>query len=341
MYVIADIGPDTDDVGVAPRSVVFVAFDGVQALDLVGPLEVFAAATEVLAATGDHGPGYTTRVVSGDGAPVRSTSGLAMSVDGALTAERGTIDTLVITGGRGVHEAAKDRRIVDSVIKASGRSRRTTSVCTGAFLLAATGLLDGKRVTTHWASCGELAARYPAVDVHADPIYIHDGDVWTSAGVTAGMDLALALVEADLGRKVALTVARWLVLFVKRPGSQAQFSAQLANQVADREPLRDLQHWIADNPGSDLSVSALAGRVSMSPRHLARTFRRSTGQTPARFVERVRLETARRRLEESGDAVEAIAAACGFGTAETMRRTFVRVLGTAPSEYRKRFKQTT
>jgi transcriptional regulator GlxA family with amidase domain len=230
-----------------------------------------------------------------------------------------------------------DAAFVAAVGAQAGRARRVASVCTGAFLLAEAGLLDGRRATTHWYACDELARRYPAITVDPEPIYVRDGDVATSAGVTAGMDLALALVEEDLGRDTALTVARWLVLFLRRAGNQAQFSSQLAAQVADRDALCELRAWIADHPGEDLSVETLAARVALSPRHFARAFREEVGVTPGRYVERVRLEAARRRLEESGDPIGAVAAACGFGTPETMRRAFLRALGVGPAEYRRRF----
>jgi transcriptional regulator GlxA family with amidase domain len=220
------------------------------------------------------------------------------------------------------------------------RVRRLGSVCSGAFLLAEAGLLDGRRATTHWGWCKVLAERHPAVRVDPDPIFVRDGNVYTSAGVTAGMDLALALVEEDHGRALALQVARQLVLFLRRPGGQSQFSAQLAVQSADREPLRDLQAWIAEHPGLDLSVPSLARRVAMSPRNFARVFARELGTTPARFVERVRVEAARRRLEESAHGVDMVAAECGFGTAESMRRAFLRTLHVPPSAYRSRFRTT-
>lgn len=216
--------------------------------------------------------------------------------------------------------------------------RRVASVCSGAFLLAKAGLLDGRRVTTHWASCDALQRRYPAITVDPDPIFVRDGNVWTSAGVTAGIDLALALVEDDLGPETALEVARWLVLFVQRPGGQAQFSAQLGGQLAERDALRDLQRWIADNLAGDLTVPALAERVGMSPRNFARVFQREVGATPAAYVEGVRLERARLALESTPATVEEIARHCGFGTVETLRRTFARRLGVSPSEYRARFR---
>jgi transcriptional regulator GlxA family with amidase domain len=198
-------------------------------------------------------------------------------------------------------------------------------------------VLDGRKATTHWSLCDGLAEGYPSIEVSADSIYVRDGNVWTSAGVTAGMDLALALVEEDLGREVALAIARRFVLFLHRPGNQSQFSAQLAVQMADRDALREVQHFVAEHPEADLSVDALAERAAMSPRNFARCFRDEIGVTPARFVESSRLEAARRRLEDTSDTVEAIARACGFGTPETMRRTFVRSLHVSPTEYRRRF----
>jgi transcriptional regulator GlxA family with amidase domain len=212
------------------------------------------------------------------------------------------------------------------------------AVCNGAFLLAEAGLLEGRRATTHWAAGDELARRYPSVDVDTDPIFVRDGNVYTSAGVSAGMDLALALVEEDLGREAALEVARWLVLFLKRPGGQSQFSAQLASQFAERHPLRELQAWIVSHPAEDLSVPALASRAFMSERNFARAFRREVGMTPAAYVEAVRVDRARMLLETSETPVETIAAECGFGTVETMRRAFARRVRVSPSDYRGRFR---
>jgi transcriptional regulator GlxA family with amidase domain len=305
--------------------VVIVVFDGFQSLDLSGPTEVFAAA------------GWPVRVVSTDGAPVRSSSGLTIVPDGDLASARGPIDVLMVVGGEGTPAAMRDERLQRWLRRAATRSRRVTSVCSGAFVLAEAGLLDGRRATTHWSVCDELARRYPAIEVDPDPIYVRDGDLWTSAGVTAGMDLALALVEEELGRDVALSIARRLVLFLHRPGNQSQFSAPLSVQSADRSALREVQHHIVEHLDDDLSVDALAARAAMSPRHFARCFRDETGATPARFVEAARIEAARRRLEESADSVESIARACGFGSAETMRRAFLRNVHVAPTEYRRRF----
>lgn len=317
------------------REIVVVAFDGVQSLDVTGPVEVFAAAT---AALGEASGGYNVRLLTASGEPITTSSGLGLLPHGDLGAAPRRIDTVVVAGGDGTVAALADPALTTWLRTTAPRCRRVTSVCSGAFLLAEAGLLDGRRATTHWSVCATLARAYPAITVDPEPIYVRDGDVWTSAGVTAGMDLALALVEEDHGRELALHVARRLVLFLRRPANQAQFSVQLAAQFADRAPLRELQSWVADHPDADLSVEAMARRAAMSPRHFARAFRAEVGMTPARYVERVRVEAARRRLEESDDAVERVAAECGFGTAETMRRTFVRALGVPPAEYRRRFR---
>jgi len=321
-----------------PRRVVIVVFDGVQSLDLTGPLEVFDGADRYARRPPSSGPGYEIVVAAADTRPIRTSSRLQIVPDVALADVRGPIDTLVVAGGTGVRIAMTDPDLVAHVVRLAGDARRVTSVCTGAFLLAQAGLLDDRRATTHWSRCEEMAERFPAVHVEPDPIFTRDGNVFTSAGVTAGMDLALALVEDDLGRTAAHTIARHLVLFLRRPGNQAQFSAQLSTQLADRDEVRALQEWIADHPEADCTVAALARRAGMSPRNLARTFTDQVGTTPARYVEQVRLEVARRRLEESGDPVERIAVDTGFGTPETMRRSFVRALGVPPAEYRRRFR---
>jgi transcriptional regulator GlxA family with amidase domain len=245
------------------------------------------------------------------------------------------LHTLLVPGGQGTRRV--DPRLIDWLRGHAPRAERVVSVCTGAILLAGAGLLDGRRATTHWAYCDKLARDHPAVDVDPDPIYVRDGHVATSAGVTSGIDLALALVEEDLGRDTALAVARHLVVFLRRPGNQAQFSAQLAAQTARREPLREVQQWITEHPDGDLSVEALAARALLSPRHFARSFQAETGMTPGRYVDRVRLEHARRLLEDTTDGVEEISRASGYGTPEAMRRAFVRTLGAAPAEYRRRF----
>jgi transcriptional regulator GlxA family with amidase domain len=313
------------------RRVVIAAFPDCQSLDVTGPMEVFSIAGQVAGAP------YRVELVAAEAGPFRTNSGLTLVPDRAAESVRGPIDTLLVAGGSGVERACEDERLVGWVRRAAGRSRRVASVCTGAFLLAEAGLLDGRRAATHWAGCEELARRYPEVEVASDPIFVHDDGVWTSAGVTAGMDLALALVEDDLGRDVALETARWLVLFVRRPGGQSQFSSHLRVQAAEREPLRDLQEWMTTNLSADLSVPALAERALMSPRNFARAFAREVGMTPAAYVEALRTDSARVRLESTGQKVEAVARDCGFGTVETMRRAFHRRLGVGPADYRSRF----
>jgi transcriptional regulator GlxA family with amidase domain len=316
----------------APRTVITVVFPGFQALDAVGPTEVFVG-------TRRHTGSEDYRVLTTAAEPgwVTSSSGLGFQVECALRDVRGPVDTLLVAGGDGTAAAVADGALITEIQRVAALSRRVTSVCSGAFLLAEAGLLDGRRATTHWSACDLLARAYPSVRVEPDPIFVRDGNIATSAGVTAGMDLALALVEEDLGRDVALAVARRLVMFLRRPANQSQFSAQLSAQAADRDALRDVQAFIAEHPDADLSVTALAARAAMSERNFARCFRAQLGVTPARYVERVRVEAARRRLEESDDTIDAVARSCGFGTAETLRRTFLRALRTTPSEYRRRF----
>jgi len=270
-----------------------------------------------------------------------SSGGIALAPVVAPADHRATVDTLMVAGGRGVQAAERDAELIAWIRETAGRARRVTSVCTGAFLLARAGLLDGRRATTHWDSCALLSRRYPAVRVEPDPIFVRDGNVATSAGVTAGMDLALALVEEDCGPEVAMAVARRLVLFARRPGGQAQFSVQLAAQAVAGGVVHELQGWIAEHPDADLSVPALAARAHVSPRTLARAFAREAGMTPGAYVEAARVERARARLEAGHGSLAAIARACGFGTAETMRRAFHRRLGVAPADYRHRFATTT
>jgi transcriptional regulator GlxA family with amidase domain len=321
------------------RRVVIVAGNGVQPLDLVGPHDVFAGASELLAARPAQRPGYTLEIAALRTGLFRADNGLGMHAGTALAslATGRPMDTLIIAGGGGMRRAAEDPVFVSQVRRAAARARRVASVCTGAFLLAATGLLDGHRATTHWAFATRLAAWRPAVRVDPDPIYVRDGRLWTSAGVTAGIDMALAMVEEDLGRELASAVARGLVVFVRRAGGQCQFSAQLAAQAAERAPIRDLQAFIAEHPEEDLDVPALARRVAMSVRHFSRVFRAEVGVSPATYVEQVRVETARRLLETTVLPVDGVATAAGFGTPEAFRRTLARRVGLSPREYRARF----
>jgi transcriptional regulator GlxA family with amidase domain len=312
------------------RTVLIAVFDGMQSLDVTGPLEVFAAARRNRGA-------YQVTTASLGGGAVRTSSGLRIVPDADLRDQaRAAPGLLLVPGGEGARR--RDPGLVGWLRDHAGAAGAIASVCTGAFLLAEAGLLDGRRVTTHWAHCAELAAQYPRLTVDPDPIFIKDGNVATSAGITAGIDLALALVEDDLGRDAALAVARGLVVFLRRPGGQAQFSAQMSAQIAGRPALKDVQQWIAEHPAADLSVDALAQRASLSPRQFARSFAAETGVPPGRYVDRARLEAARRHLEDTADGIEETARACGYGTPEAMRRAFVQALGVGPAEYRRRFR---
>jgi transcriptional regulator GlxA family with amidase domain len=313
---------------VDPRTVVIVTFPGGLGLDVVGPLEVFAMANRFGAQ-----PVYATSVVSMTGGVVAASSGLHIGTE-AADHVRGPIDTLMVAGGYSTAQAAADGDLVDWLGRAAGSARRVTSVCTGAWLLARTGLLDGRRATSHWSVCDKLAAHHPTVEVVTDQVYVRDGDVWTSAGVTAGMDLALALVEHDHGAGLAMTVAREMVMFVHRPSWSAQISAQLAARRPLPEPLREIVALIAERPGADLSVPALARHCAMSVRTFSRKFRQETGTTPAAFVEATRVEMARRLIETSDATFDEIARICGFGTVKTMRRAFQRTIGTTPGRFR-------
>jgi transcriptional regulator GlxA family with amidase domain len=266
---------------------------------------------------------------------VTASAGLELVAD-PLPPPRAALDTLIVAGGQGVEAAAADPVLVGWVRGRAKQARRVASVCTGAFLLATSGELDGRRATTHWSFCAELARRFPAVTVEPDPIFVHDGPVWTSAGVTAGIDLALALVEEDLGRTVALAVARYLVVFLKRPGGQAQFSATLSLQSAE-DSFGTLHGWIKEHLSGDVSLPALAREAGMSERSFSRHYLEATGLTPARAVERLKVEAARQMLSESRLPVKRVATRCGFGSEETMRRSFLRLLAATPQDYRARF----
>jgi transcriptional regulator GlxA family with amidase domain len=316
------------------RVVEVLIYPAVQMLDVTGPLQVFASANYLVAETGAKPP-YTLRVVANGGQSITASAGLGLVAE-PLPNTGTDVDTLIIAGGQGVEAAAADPLLVDWVRERARQARRIASVCTGAFLLAATGLLDGRRAATHWSFCAELAERFPAVHVEPDPIFVRDGPVWTSAGVTAGIDLALALVEEDLDRRIALAVARYLVVFLKRPGGQAQFSAALSLQAAD-ERFAALHDWINQHLADDISLPVLAREAGMSERSFSRHYAQATGLTPARGVERLRIEAARRLLAESRLPVKRISQRCGFGSEETMRRSFLRLLAATPQDYRARF----
>ena len=318
----------------APRRVEVLAFPDVQMLDVAGPIQVFTAANEQAGRSRMRQP-YRVRAVAPAGAQIRATSGLAFATD-PLPDPAEPLDTLIVAGGQGVMQAAAETSLVEWLKARAEAARRTASVCTGAFLLAAAGLLDNRRAVTHWEYCDQLRRLYPTVTVVPDPIFVHDGPVWTSAGVTSGIDLSLALVEEDLGRALALAVARQLVVFLKRPGGQAQFSATLSLQSAD-ERFADLHGWLAEHLGEDLRLSRLAAQAGMSERTFLRRYREATGLSPARAIERLRVEAARQLLAETKLPAKRIATRCGFGSEETMRRNFGRLQGVSPQDYRQRF----
>ncbi len=315
-----------------PRRVAIVAAAAAEILDIAGPAEVFSEANTL-----SHSPAYRIELISaGEDLHVHTSSGIVLTATTTFAALQMPIDTLLVAGGtrEGVGATARNAKLLEWLRDVAPSVRRIGSVCTGAFVLAAAGLLSGRRATTHWSMCAELQQKYPQTTVDPDPIFVCDRGVYTSAGVTAGMDLALALVEEDYGARMAARIARELVLYLRRPGGQPQLSAALALQIAARHAIRDLQSWIAEHLTADLSVSALARRAGMSRRNFTRVFSAETGSTPARFVEQIRIEAARRRLEESEEPVKQVAAQCGFRSADSMRRSFQRLLKRNPETLR-------
>jgi len=318
----------------AARVVEVLVYPAVQLLDVTGPVQVFASANDIVADAGGTPP-YLLRVVAKGGQRVIASAGIELASK-PLPRIGAALDTLMIAGGPGIETASTDLALVKWVRGRANAARRVASVCTGAFMLAASGVLDGRRAATHWSCCAELARRFPAVRVESDPIFVRDGPIWTSAGVTAGIDLALALVEEDLGRDVALAVARYLVVFLKRPGGQAQFSTMLSLQSAE-DKFGALHAWIARHLADEISLPVLARQAGMSERSFSRRYAEATGLTPVHAVERLRVEEARRLLSESRLPVKRISQRCGFGSEETMRRSFLRLLATTPQDYRARF----
>ena len=314
-------------------NIIMLAFPNVQLLDVAGPLDVFAEAGHQLG----NRSAYSLQGVALEMRPLRASNGVRLLPDATLDSAYVDIDTLLVAGNPSMADYERNPIVGDWLRRMSTNARRIGSVCSGAFVLAHAGLLDGRRVTTHWNSIDRFAAQFLDIEVELDAIYVKDGSIYTSAGVTAGMDLALALVEEDFGRRIALKVARELVMFLKRPGGQSQFSAPLAAQIAERSTNRDLQNWVLDNLAQPLSVEQSADRAGMSMRNFARNFKRETQLTPAEFVERARLDTARRMLEETKQPMKRIASVAGFGDASTLRRAFLRQLGVTPADYRHRF----
>lgn len=316
-------------IGSIARNIGIIAVDGVQLLDVAGPADVFAEAN-VQAGRAE----YAIRVLGASQGMVRASSGMKIVIDDILGAGEVAFDTLLVAGAPHIRRCQWNAGLLADLQAAAARTRRFGSVCTGAFLLGAAGLLDGKRVTTHWAAADELSRRYPSVTVEADAIHTRDGKVRTAAGVTAGLDLALALVEEDLGPEIARAVAGQLVMYFRRPGGQLQYSRNQQANPAGRAALQEVQRWVIAHPDLDHSVAALADRAGMSPRNFARLFRAEVGETPSAWVERIRVEAARELLEQ-GSPPKFVGGRCGFKDVETFRRAFQRRLGLSPAEYRR------
>ena len=318
------------------RRIVFAAYDGVSLLDLAGPLEAFRVAS---AFAGNNSPvAYECVVASIRGGPVQTADGVALIAESVRSLSRKPIDTLIVPGAFAVEDVTRDQALIEWTRRRAASCRRVCSVCIGSFLLAAAGVLDGRRAATHWMHASSLAARYPHVRVESDALFVRDGAVWSSAGVTTGIDLALALIEQDAGRDLAMTVARILVVYLRRAGGQSQYSALLAAQAeAESDTFGELEQWIAEHLTSDLRVEALADRVHMSPRNFARAYAAKRRRTPAKTVEAIRLDAARRRLEETDERIESVAKLCGFSSEEQMRCAFLRNIKIPPREYRRRF----
>lgn len=319
-----------------PRLVTMIAYDNAEVLDVTGPLDVFAMANRIVQEHDGAGPLYRLEIAgAAKDAAFTTSAGIRLVAD---TAWRDCVgmDTLLVAGGRGAEQVSEE--LVAWLRRTAPGVRRVGSICTGAFILARTGLLDGRRATTHWSRAESLRRRYLQIDVEEDAIYIKDGPVYTSAGVTAGIDLALALLEEDHGRELALKVARGMVLYVKRPGGQSQFSTSLIAQFREEGVLAPTVRWIRDNYRQNLTNETLAAHAAMSLRHFARVFKRETGVTPASFIERTRLEAAVKLLEETGQALKTISRECGFQSGEHFRLAFTRHFGITPGQYRKRFR---
>jgi len=320
------------------RQVAMVCFPNAQIIDVTGPLSVFATASDMLHRSDGAPAAYSLTVLANSDAPIATSCGLQIVPDHLVhEVDLTAIDTLIVAGGHGVRDAVQDMALIAWLQDAAVHARRLASVCTGAFLLAKAGLLDGRRATTHWRHCDALAEAYPQINLEPDAIHVKDGNIYSSAGVTAGMDLALALVEEDYDRSLALAVARDKVMFLKRPGGQSQFSTALAAQSDEEGAFGKLQQWILKNLGTELSVPTLANRVAMSPRNFARVFAQRVSMTPAKFVEGARLEASRQQLEDTANPIKYIARECGFGNAERLRKAFQRRFRITPQDYRRRF----
>lgn len=322
------------------KHVVLIAPPKTSLLDIAGPMEVFSKAADYIENYFPHitGGSYVLHVLSTEKSKtVITAAGLPIICEGGIGSVNYEIDTILVSGIPNAPVNMVSKEILTWLKEKSTSVRRLGSICAGAFILAAAGLLDGKRATTHWRVCDKLQKHYPGVKVEKDPIFVKDGNIYTSAGISTGMDLSLAMVEEDYGRDIAVAVARQLVLYLKRPGNQSQFSNILTHQNVDYQPVSDVQNWIMEHLDEPLSVEILAEKASMSPRNFARVFLRETGTTPAKYIEKLRLETARRRLEETKLTLDEISSECGVGNADGLRRLFLRHMKTNPSDYRRSF----
>ncbi|HEY0944963.1 MAG TPA: GlxA family transcriptional regulator [Opitutaceae bacterium] len=322
---------------VAPRRLAILMYPRVRELDVAGIVDVFASANQLLPEERRYHIEFFSTEKTAD---VDGMYGLHMRSGPHYSTLKRSVDTLLVPGGMGIEAGRAQPALLKWLRRQAQVSRRVGSVCVGAFLLAEAGLLDGRRATTHWAFAQKLAEQFPTVKVDPDPIWVKDGNVYSAAGATSGIDLCLALLEEDHGRKLALEVARMLVVFLCRPGNQAQFSVSLQEQATESRPLRDLQIWMLDHLAGDLSIPALAARAAMSERNFQRVFTRELGKSPAHYAEEIRIEAVRRKLERSTQSLEEIAAACGFGSADVMSRSFLRRLKLTPAEYRARFRSS-
>jgi transcriptional regulator GlxA family with amidase domain len=321
------------------RHIVIIAPPKTSVLDVTGPLEVFSKAADYINLYCQHITGsYIVHVLSTQSSKVvHTSSGLPIVCEGTVRSINYKVDTVLVAGIPNAPENMVGKETLNWLKENSGSIRRVGSICAGAFILAEAGILNGRRATTHWRVCEKLARYYPKVKVESDPIFVKDGHIYTSAGISTGMDLSLAMVEEDFGRDIALSVARQLVLYLKRPGNQSQFSIILAHQKADYQPIREIQDWIMEHLDEELGIEMLAEKASMSARNFARVFLRESGITPAKYIEKLRLETARRRLEETRLTLDEISNECGVGSADALRRLFLRYMKTTPSDYRRSF----
>ncbi len=334
MPKVSTPGSPPGDTAPKIRRIAILSVPSVQMLNVTGPMDVFFEANKQ---TGDA-PKYVVDIVGLNADPIKALNGTRFMPDETIHTALGEYDTVLVAGSPGIRDYEENKELIEWLVNRSRQARRVGATCTGAFLLAHAGLLDGRRATTHWNSTARMARTFPSITVDPSPVFVKDGAVYTTAGVTASMDLALALVEEDHGRKVALRIAKELILFIKRPGGQAQFSMQLAAQISDNGPIRDTQEWILDHVDGNLSATALAQRVGMSVRNFARLFKRETQLTPGDYVEIARVEAARRMMEEGNASLKEVARKCGFSDQGGLRRAFVRRLDVTPAEYRETFR---